>query len=111
MIKIQILKSCGKSICRPLELIFNECILNLFSTSKWKNGNVVPIYKKNDRQCLEKYRTVSLIPICSKILERLIFNEMFSFLNLEITVLTNFCLFHMRYTNRSMMGLMLKVSL
>ena len=28
MISIRMLKTCGKSICRPLELIFNECILN-----------------------------------------------------------------------------------
>ena len=28
-------------------------------------------------KCLESYRPVSLLPICGKILERLIFNEMF----------------------------------
>ena len=37
----------------------------------------MPIHKTNDRQCLENYRPVSLLPICGKILERLIFNEMF----------------------------------
>ena len=36
----------------------------------------MPIHKTNDRQCLENYRPVSLLPICGKILERLIFNEM-----------------------------------
>ena len=37
----------------------------------------MPIHKTNDRQCLKNYRPVSLLPICGKILERLIFNEMF----------------------------------
>ena len=73
------LKICGKSICRPLELIFNECISNGVFSSEWKKGNVVPIHKKSDRQCLENYRPVSLLPICDKILERLIINEMFLF--------------------------------
>ena len=73
------LKICGKSICRPLELIFNECISNGVFSSEWKKGNVVPIRKKSDRQCLENYRPVSLLPICGKILERLIINEMFLF--------------------------------
>ena len=41
---------------------------------------VVPIHKKNDRQCLENYRPVSLQPICGKILKRLMFNEMFTLL-------------------------------
>ena len=47
--------------------------------SKWNKGNVVPCYKKGDKQNLKNYRPVSLLPICGKILERLIFNEMFSF--------------------------------
>ena len=43
-------------------------------------ANVVPIYKKGDKQCLENYRPVSLLSICGKIFERLIFNEMVRFL-------------------------------
>ena len=47
--------------------------------SEWKKGNVVPIHKKDDKQCLENYRPISLLPVCGKILEKLIFNEMFKF--------------------------------
>ena len=123
MIIIRIFKICGISICRSLELIFNKFILNGIFPSESKKGNVVPIYKKNNRQYLKIYRPVSLLPIYHKILKRLIFHEMFlSFiknelitkinqaLNLEIPVLLNFCLLRMRYTNRLMMGLMLEVS-
>ena len=35
--------------------------------------------KKNDRQCLEYYRPISLLPVCGKILESLIFDEIFPF--------------------------------
>ena len=42
---------------------------------KWKKANVVPIYKKT----LKNYRPVSLLPIWSKIFERLLYNEMFDF--------------------------------
>ena len=34
MINIRMLKIFGKSICRPLELIFNECILNCIFPSE-----------------------------------------------------------------------------
>ena len=44
-----------------------------------KKANVVPVHKKSDKQCLKNYRPISLLPICRKILERLIFNEMFRF--------------------------------
>ena len=47
---------------------------------EWKRGNIVPIRKKGDKQTLKNYRLVSLLPICGKILERLMFNEMFKFL-------------------------------
>ena len=49
------------------------------SLSEWKKGNVVPIYKKDDKQCLKNYCSISLLPICGKIFENLIFNEMFNF--------------------------------
>ena len=39
----------------------------------------MPIHKENNRQCLVSYPPLSLLPVCSKILERLIINEMFPF--------------------------------
>ena len=45
--------------------------------SEWKKGNVVPIHKKDDKQCLKNYRPISLLPICGKIFKKLIFNEIF----------------------------------
>ena len=44
-----------------------------------KKAYVVPIHKKGDKQTLKDYRPVSLLPICSKIFERLLYNEMFGF--------------------------------
>ena len=52
-----------------------------FFPLEWKKANLVPVYKKDDKQCLENYRPVSLLPICDKSFEKLIFNEMFMFFN------------------------------
>ena len=73
------LKICRNSLCRLLELIFNNCLTNEIFPSDWKKGNIVPVHKKNDKQRLNNYRPISLLPICSKIFERLIFNELFGF--------------------------------
>ena len=73
------LKICGNSLCRFLELILSDCLVNEIFPSAWKKGNIVPVYKKNDKQRLNNYRLISLLPICSKIFERLIFTEMFGF--------------------------------
>ena len=73
------LKVCGLSIYKPLEIIFNQYIETGVFSSELKKGNIVPIRKKGDNQKMKNYRPGSLLPLCGKILERLIFNEMFEF--------------------------------
>ena len=34
---------------------------------------------KNNKQLIENYRPISLLPVCGKILERLLYNKMFGF--------------------------------
>ena len=43
-------------------------------------GNIVPIHKRGDKQTLKSYLPVPLLPICGKIIERLLFNKMLFFL-------------------------------
>ena len=76
---IRMIKICSTSICKPLRLIFNHCIESGIYPCERKKANVVPIHKKGDKQTLKNYRPVSLLPICSKIFERLIYNKMFGF--------------------------------
>ena len=78
-ISIRMLKICGDSVCVPLEMNFKQDFLTGVFTSEWKKGNFVPIHKKNDKQNINNYRPVSLLPICGNIFERLIFNEMFNY--------------------------------
>ena len=55
-ISISMLKICGSSFCKPLEIIYKKCFsLGLFSL-EWKNGNIVPIHKKGNKQCLKNGR-------------------------------------------------------
>ena len=46
---------------------------------EWKKANIVAIHKKGDKQAVKNYRPVSLLPICGKIFERLLYNEMLNF--------------------------------
>ena len=78
-ISMCMLKVCGPSIYKPLEIIFNQCLQTGVFPFEWKKGNIVPIHEKGDKETLKNYRSVSLLPICGKILERLTFNEMFEF--------------------------------
>ena len=54
-----------------------------------EKANVVPVHKKDDKQCLKNYRPVSLLSICGKIFEILIFNEIFRSLNENNLIFSN----------------------
>ena len=43
-------------------------------------SHIIPAHKKNDKCSLNNYRPVSLLPICGKIFERIIFTNVFLFL-------------------------------
>ena len=60
-ISIRMLKICGNSLCRPLELTFNDCLVNGIFPSVWMKGNIVPVHKENDKQRLNNYRPISLL--------------------------------------------------
>ena len=55
------LKICGSSIYKPLEMIFKQCIGTGVFPSESKKGNIVPIHKKGDKQTLKNYRSMSLL--------------------------------------------------
>ena len=42
-------------------------------------SNLVPIHEKESENLIKNYRPVSLLPIFSKVLERLVFNMLFNF--------------------------------
>ena len=78
-ISIRMFKICGHTICKHLELISKQALATRVFPSEWKKDNIAPCYKKGDKQNLKNYRPISLLPICVKMFERLILNEMFSF--------------------------------
>ena len=79
MLSTRMIKLCGNSKCKPLLLIFNDFITEEKFPSDWKKAHVVSVHKEGDKKCLKNYNPISIIPICSKIFERLIYNELFTF--------------------------------
>ena len=79
-LSIRLLKICDFSIVKPLSIIFKNCLQSTSFPNNWKKSNVVPIHKKGDKQLLQNYQPVSLLPICGKIFERIIFNPIFEYL-------------------------------
>ena len=64
---------------KPLHMICASWLENGVFPSLWKMTNFVPIHKKS-KQLVKNYRPALLLPICGKIFERLIYNELYSYL-------------------------------
>ena len=80
-LSVRITRLCHDSIFKPLELVFRDCLKEDRFPSWWKKANIVPIHKKNKKNLIINYRAVSLLPICNKAFERLIYNSIYKFLS------------------------------
>ena len=80
-ITIRMIKMRASSVAKPLAILFRNCLESECFPKEWKKANVVPAHKKHDKKLIKNYRPVSLLPICSKIFEKVIFNSLFKYLD------------------------------
>ena len=89
MLSIRVIKICANSIFKPLSIIFNDCLNEGKFLHVWKKANFLRIHKKGNKQIRKNYRSISLLPICSKIFECLVQNEMFTFFTANNLISSN----------------------
>ena len=80
-ISIRMIKICDQLIVKPLSIIYQNCLNTGTFPDIWKKSNIVPVHKKGEKQVVNNYRPVSLLPVCGKILEILVFNSVFDFVD------------------------------
>ena len=80
-ISIELLRKCKDELALPLKIIFEKCLETGCYPSLWKKANVQPTHKKDSRQIASNYRPISLLCISGKIFEKIIFDQLYSFLD------------------------------
>ena len=77
-ISIKFIKICDESIAL-LNLLFEAALKERKSPDIWKLPNLVPVYKKEEKRTDKKiYCPISLVPIFSKLFERVTYNSLFT---------------------------------
>ena len=76
----KLLREAGPSIAPSLTRLINLCLDSAQVPQMWKHANVMPLFKKGDASQLNNYRPVSLLPCASKILERIVFKNVYNYL-------------------------------
>ena len=78
-ISTSLLKSIINEIKDPITVIINQCLHSGIFPDMLKVAKITPIHKKNDAQILDNYRPISLLPLISKIFEKIIHSQIYSY--------------------------------
>jgi hypothetical protein len=75
-----ILKNCASAVSFPLSLIFIKSYIDGVLPEHWKEANVTPLHKGGSRTEVTNFRPVSLTSIICKLMEKIIKNELMTYL-------------------------------
>ena len=79
-ISVRMIKLSNDALVLPLKIIFTNCLRRGLFPEIWKHANVVPVHKKNEKNLKGNYRPISLLPIFGKILEKLVYDSLYTHL-------------------------------
>ena len=68
-------------IVQPLTHVINLSLSQGYVPQEWKVAHVTPVFKTGERDNMSNYRPISVLPVFSKILERIVYNKLFKYLN------------------------------
>ena len=81
------LKDLKKELSKTITILINVTFSLGIFPNYLKIAKVIPVFKKGDQQECSNYRSISLLPNISKLIEKLLHNCLYSFLE------QNNCLF------------------
>ena len=79
-ISCRLLKEAAPVITTSLTYIINLSIRSGIFPDDWKIARVSPVFKEDINSDPNNYRPISVLPIVSKLIERIVFNQLYSFL-------------------------------
>ena len=78
--QVKVLKIAAPEISRSLAYLFNFSLKTGKFPADWKLARITPIHKKGPKIDQENYRPVSILPVISKFIERLVHNQLYDHL-------------------------------
>ena len=75
----KLIKYGSKAVAPILCKIFNMCLKQGCVPDELKVARVNPIYKSGSKDDLSNYRPISILPICSKILEKIVHKQLYKY--------------------------------
>ena len=71
----RLLKDAAEVISKPLTQIINASLSQGTVPHEWKHVRVTPLIKKGVSTDMDNYRPISVLPVASKLLERVVHHQ------------------------------------
>ena len=78
-ISAKLLKKCAIALYQPLHHLFSLSLCQHYIPLEWRTHLIRPILKSGEREKVSNYRPISLLCVVSKVLERLVYNNIIDF--------------------------------
>ena len=82
-ISSQFIKSIKLEVSQGIAIVINKSMESGIVPDILKIAKVIPIYKAKDPENCANYRPISLLPIISKLLEKVVHKRLYTFMNMQ----------------------------
>jgi hypothetical protein len=79
----RLLKETAEFISLPLSNLFNSSFTSGMVPLTWKESNICPIHKKEDKSLVSNYRPIALLSCVGKVQERVVYLHLYKYLKEE----------------------------
>ena len=70
----------AEEIAVPLSYLINQCLAHSVFPTAEKCAKVTPVHKSDEKMVMDNYRPISVLPILSKVFERIVHNQLYTYL-------------------------------
>ena len=79
MLTSKMVKLLALELAIPLKLMFNKAIESGEFPKLWKTAKVIALHKKGEQSLIDNYRPISLLPIFSKVFEKILATQIVAY--------------------------------
>ncbi len=79
-----LVKKYANVLSTPITHLVNLSIKQCYFPSAWKSAVIAPIFKTGDPANVTNYRPISILPVVSKVIEKVVCNQLVEHLNLGL---------------------------
>ena len=76
----KLIRDCAEVISKPLAYIVNLSLRSGVIPKNWKVALVKPLHKSGNKESPDNYRPISVLPVLSKVLEKVVHNQLSQYL-------------------------------